>query len=52
MNATFTQIHAAADYLGPGAIEVPLYQTEILDIVRRRGIFGQRFKQVPATAKA
>src|SRR5580692_924099 len=49
MNAKFTQIHAAADYLGPGAIEVPLYQTEILDIVRRRGIFGQRIKQVPAT---
>jgi hypothetical protein len=49
MNAQFTQIHAAADYLGPGAIEVPLYQTEILDIVRRRGIFGQRIKQVPAT---
>ena len=40
---------AAADYIGPGAIEVPLYQTEILDIVRRRGIFGQRIKQVPAT---
>jgi hypothetical protein len=49
MNAKFTEIHAAADYIGPGAIEVPLYQTEILDIVRRRGIFGQRIKQVPAT---
>jgi hypothetical protein len=49
MNANFTNIHAAADYIGPGAIEVPLYQTEILDIVRRRGIFGQRIKQVPAT---
>ena len=49
MNAQFTNIHAAADYIGPGAIEVPLYQTEIIDIVRRRGIFGQRIKQVPAT---
>src|ERR1700690_1864469 len=49
MNAKFTDIHGAADYIGPGAIEVPLYQTEILDIVRRRGIFGQRIKQVPAT---
>src|SRR5271154_2449842 len=49
MNAKFTDIHAAADYLGPGAIEVPLYQTEILDLVRRRGVFGQRIKQVPAT---
>ena len=25
------------------------YQTEILDLVRRRGVFGQRIKQVPAT---
>lgn len=49
MNAKFTQIHAAADYIGPGAVEVPMYQTEILDLVRRRGIFGQRIKQVPAT---
>ena len=49
MNAKFTEISAAADYIGPGAIEVPLYQTEILDLVRRRGAFGQRIKQVPAT---
>src|SRR6204780_1580158 len=49
MTANFLDIHAAADYIGPGAIEVPMYQSEILDIVRRRGIFGQRIKQVPAT---
>ncbi len=49
MNAQFTSIHAAADYIGPGAIEVPMYQSEILDLVRRRGPFGQRIKQVPAT---
>ena len=49
MNAKFTEISAAADYIGPGALEVPLYQTEILDLVRRRGVFGQRIKQVPAT---
>jgi hypothetical protein len=49
MNAKFLDIHSAADYIGPGAIEVPLYQTEITDIVRRRGVFGQRIKQVPAT---
>ncbi|MEO6802414.1 MAG: hypothetical protein ABI197_04105 [Granulicella sp.] len=49
MNAKFTEIHAAADYLGPGAVEVPLYQSEITDLVRRRGVFGQRIKQVPAT---
>src|SRR5580698_1395391 len=49
MKANFYDIHSAADYIGPGAIEVPLYQTEITDIVRRRGQFGQRIKQVPAT---
>src|SRR5579885_787778 len=49
MSANFYDIHAAADYIGPGAVEVPFYQTEITDIVRRRGIFGQRIKQVPAT---
>ncbi len=49
MNATFADIHAAADYMGPGAIEVPLYQTEIFDICRRSSPFGQRIKQVPAT---
>ena len=49
MNAKFTDIHAAADFLGPGAVEVPLYQTEITDLVQRRGMFGRRIKQVPAT---
>lgn len=49
MIAQFKDIHAAADFIGPGAIEVPHYQQEITDIVRRRGVFGQRIKQVPAT---
>ena len=49
MKANFYDIHSAADYIGPGAIEVPFYQTEITDIVRRRSLFGQRMKQVPAT---
>jgi len=49
MNATFAEIHAAADYLGSGAVEVPLYQTEIFDICRRSSPFGQRIRQVPAT---
>ena len=49
MNATFADIHAAADFIGPGAIEVPVYQTEIFDICRRSSPFGQRIKQVPAT---
>jgi len=49
MNPKFTEIHAAADFLGPGAIEVPAFQSEITDLVQRRGIFGRRIKQVPAT---
>ncbi len=49
MTAQFLDLHAAADFLGPGAVEVNRYQTEITDIVRRRGVFGQRIKQVPAT---
>src|SRR5208282_1418177 len=49
MKGQFLDLMAAADYLGPGAIEIDRYQTEIFDIVRRRGIFGQRIKQVPAT---
>jgi hypothetical protein len=49
MNVRFADIHAAADYIGPGAIEVPLYQTEIFDICQRSSPFGKRIKQVPAT---
>ena len=49
MIAQFKDIHATADYIGPGAIEVQHYQSEITDIVRRRGVFGQRIKQVPTT---
>ena len=49
MKAQFLDLNAAADYLGPGAVEIDRYQTEITDIVRRRGVFGQRVKQVPAT---
>jgi hypothetical protein len=49
MTPQFIDLAAAADFMGPGAIEVSRYQTEITDIVRRRGIFGQRIKQAPAT---
>ncbi len=49
MNAQFIDLNATADFLGPGAIEINRYQTEIFDIVRRRGVFGQRVRQVPAT---
>jgi hypothetical protein len=49
MKAQFIDLHGAADFMGPGAIEVNRYQSEITDIVRRRGAFGQRIKQMPAT---
>src|SRR3954452_15455289 len=49
MNGQLVDLHAAADFLGPGTVEVNSYQTEITDIVRRRGAFGERIKQVPAT---
>jgi hypothetical protein len=49
MRGQFLDLMAAADFLGPGAIEIDRYQQEIFDIVRRRGAFGQRIKQVPAT---
>ncbi len=45
----FVDIAAAADFLGPGAVEVNRYQSEITDLVRRRGAFGQRITQAPAT---
>ena len=44
MNTKFIDLNAAADFLGPGAIEINRYQTEIFDIVRRRGVFGQRMQ--------
>lgn len=45
------QISAAADFLGPGAIETNRYQSEIFDLVRRRGVLGQRINQTPATGQ-
>ena len=47
----FVSIHAAADFLGPGAIEINRYQTEITDMVKRRFPFGQRIDQTPATGQ-
>ena len=49
MNASFADIHAAADFIGQAQSKFPLYQTEIIDICRRSSPFGQRIKQVPAT---
>jgi hypothetical protein len=44
-------MNAAADFMGPGAIETNLYQAEILDLVRRRFYFGQRISMTPATGQ-
>lgn len=49
--AAFREIRAAADYLAPGAIEVNRYQTEIFDLVKRRGVMGQRIQQTQATGQ-
>lgn len=49
MKAQFVDLQATADFMGPGAVEIDRYQTEITDIVRRRGVFGQRIKNIPAT---
>lgn len=45
------RLEAAADFLGPGAIETNRYQAEIFDLVRRRGVLGQRINQTPATGQ-
>jgi hypothetical protein len=42
-------LDAAADYLGTGAVEVPIFEKEILDVVRRSSAALQRIPQVPAT---
>ena len=42
---------AAADFFGPGALETPRYEQEILDMVRKRGVLGQRVRRVPATGQ-
>lgn len=44
-------INAAADYMSPGSIEINRYQTEIVDMVRRRFPFGQRINNTPATGQ-
>jgi len=44
-------LEAAADYMGPGALEINRYKTEIRDMVRRRFPFGQRINITPATGQ-
>lgn len=47
----FVDLQASADFLGPGAIEINRYQSEIVDLLRRRYPFGQRIDQTPATGQ-
>lgn len=47
--ARFLDLKAAADYMGPGAIHLPEYDTNILDLMRQRGALGQRIRTKPAT---
>jgi hypothetical protein len=49
--AQMMKFKAAADYLGTGAIEVNEYEPVITDLVRRRSVALQRFKQIPATGQ-
>jgi hypothetical protein len=49
VNAKMMSLEGAADFLGTGAIEVPIFEREILDLVRRQSIALQRIPQVPAT---
>ena len=45
----FIALSAAADFLGTGAIEVPEFESEIMDVVRRTSVFLNRVPQPPAT---
>lgn len=49
IQAKMLSLDAAADYLGTGAIEVPEFEREIMDVVRRSSVPLQRIKQKPAT---
>lgn len=49
VQARVMSVEAAADYLGTGAIEVPIFEREIMDVVRRTSVSLQRVPQVPAT---
>lgn len=48
-SAGFQSLHAAADFLGNGAIEVNRYESEIVDLIRRDSVFLQRVDRKPAT---
>jgi hypothetical protein len=42
-------LSAAADYSGPGALEVPVFEREIVDLIRRTSVALERTAHVPAT---
>ena len=48
-NDLLSKIAAGADFLGNGAIEINMYQAEILDIVRRESVLRTRIDSRPAT---
>lgn len=49
IEAKLLSLDAAADYLGTGAIEVPEFEREIMDVLRRSSIPLQRIKPKRAT---
>lgn len=49
IQAKAVPLKAAADFLGTGAVEVPVFEREIFDVVRRSDPFVQRLRRVPAT---
>lgn len=49
VQAKLLSLDAAADFLGTGAIEVPEFDREIFDVLRRSSIPLQRIEQRPAT---
>jgi len=49
VEAKLLSLDAAADFLGTGAIEVPEFDREIMDVLRRSSIALQRIEQRPAT---
>jgi len=49
MQNGFVDLHAAADFLGPGAVETPMFEAEITDLVRRKSVALQRLPHERAT---
>nr|WP_199065097.1 hypothetical protein [Chromobacterium sp. ASV5] len=49
IDASFRELKAAADYIGNGAIEVPDFDSEILDCIRRESTVLQRIPAKKAT---